>query len=335
MQANLVTRVLCGIGLFFTLLSNMSAQTDNNTSTFQKSNEQAPGYYRYNVGSFQVTAITDGMNPMPLTDYYVENASKEDVIQAMKNALLPTDVIPLPFTAVVINTGHKIVVVDTGLGETIYQSSKGKMGQFYTNFKAAGFDVNKVDCVLITHFHADHIGGLLTAKNTSMFPNAIIYLPKEEYNFWMNNHNMHSDDSEVVKANFARAQRIFGIVKDQIQLFDIGQEIVAGIRSVSTMGHTPGHTSYIVTSGEQKLFIQGDLTNIAALFVVHPEWHVWSDMDKNQAEKERRHLYEMLASDPNMMIQGFHFPFPGVGKIIKENNGYRYIPVMWNAYGFQ
>jgi glyoxylase-like metal-dependent hydrolase (beta-lactamase superfamily II) len=117
-------------------------------------------------------------------------------------------------------------------------------------------------------------------------------------------------------------------LKNQIKQYEWGKEIAAGITAIATPGHTPGHTSFAVTSGNAKMLVQSDVTNLPALFLDHPGWHVVWDQDGDQAEKTRRKFYDM-ASAEKMLIAGFHFPFPSLGYVEKAGNNYRLVPVVW------
>ena len=139
--------------------------------------KQAPSFYRYKVGDAQVNVISDGVNNFNLPDTFVLNVKKDEVNAALEKAHMPKDKMSIQFAPLVINTGGKLVVVDTGNGPGAFASSKGNVGQFASNMAAAGLDAKAVDTVVISHFHGDHINGLLTAENTLAFPNAEVLVP--------------------------------------------------------------------------------------------------------------------------------------------------------------
>jgi glyoxylase-like metal-dependent hydrolase (beta-lactamase superfamily II) len=288
---------------------------------------QAPGYYRYKVGSMLVTVVTDGMRDAPLGNI-VRNAPKEEVNAALAAAYLPPDKFPFVFTPCVVNTGSKQVMIDTGMGPTVYAQSKGAGGQTHTNLAAAGIDRNAIDLVIISHFHGDHINGLLNADGTSAFPKAEITVPEPEWAYWMDD-SKASNAPEGLKGNFANVRRVFGPLAKQVTKYGDKKEITPGITSMFTHGHTPGHSSHILSSGSSTAVLQADVTNHPALFVRHPEWHASFDMDPNMAESVRRKLYDQLSADKTRM-QGFHFPFPSNGHIEKDGKGYRFVPAAWN-----
>jgi glyoxylase-like metal-dependent hydrolase (beta-lactamase superfamily II) len=144
--------------------------------------KQAPSFYRYKVGDIQVTVVSDGRNTFKLEDSFITNAKKEEVNAALEKAFLPKDVFTIHFAPLVINTGGKLVVIDTGNGPVAKTNSKGANGLFGENMVAAGFDPKAVDMVVISHFHGDHVNGLLTADGTPAFPNAEVLVPATDGN---------------------------------------------------------------------------------------------------------------------------------------------------------
>jgi glyoxylase-like metal-dependent hydrolase (beta-lactamase superfamily II) len=242
---------------------------------------------------------------------------------------LPPDKVTHAYTPVVVNTGSKLVVIDTGLGPGMYQQSKGAVGQFHTNLAAAGIDRNAVDVVIISHFHGDHINGLLGADSKLAFPNAEVMVPAGEWAFWMDDANA-ARFPDPIKGQFANVKRVFGALGNKSTQYEAGKELVPGITSMATPGHTPGHTSHIVASGSDKILIQADVTaGAATLFLNHPGWKLAFDTDGPLAEQTRRKVYDMAIAD-KMLIQGYHFPFPGRGYVEKSGSGYRLVPAAWS-----
>ncbi len=292
--------------------------------------KQASGFYRYKVGSIEVTVVTDGINRMPIPDFFVLNAKKDEVNAALAAAFMEKDVLVGPYNPIVVNTGAKLAVIDTGTGEAAYRNTKGLNGQFLTNLVAAGIDANRVDTVIISHYHGDHINGLLKIDNSLAFPNAEILVPAREHKYWM-------DDGELNRASTPRIQGVFknvrrvmhGEVLKRLRIYEWDQEVIPGVIAVGTPGHTPGHTCHIVSSGASKVYVQGDLTHVPFLFVRNPGWHPYYDHDPVQAEAMRRNVYDMLVAE-KMLVQGFHFPFPALAHVEKTATGYREITVAWN-----
>ncbi|HEY4773763.1 MAG TPA: MBL fold metallo-hydrolase [Xanthobacteraceae bacterium] len=293
--------------------------------------KQAPGVYRYKVGTYEITVATDGITSGPRPDNYVVNASKEAVSAALAANYLPPDKATHAYNPIVVNTGSKLIVVDAGVGPAAYQQSKGMIGQFHTNLAAAGIERETVDVVIISHFHGDHINGLLTADSKPAFANAEIMVPATEWKFWMDDGEMSKGTGNpILEGTFKNTRRVFGALGNKVTHYDAGKEIAAGITSVASPGHTPGHTSYIVASGSDRVLVQVDITAGAAfLFVRNPDWQLAFDVDKPLAVQTRRKLYDMAIAE-KMPVQAFHAWFPGIVNVEKDGNGYRWVPAMWN-----
>ncbi len=299
------------------------------TATADKQN---PGIYRYKVGSHQITVVTDGVNRQPLPDTLVTNVKKADVQAMLAAAYLDPNTFFNPYTPVVVNTGSKLIVIDTGVGETAYISSKGAYGQLQTNLAAAGIDAKAVDTVIISHYHPDHVNGLLLANNSLAFPNAEILVPAEEHKFWMDDGQMSRASKGRMEDLFKNNRRVFsGEVLKHLRTYEWDKEVAPGITALATPGHSWAHTSFVVASGNAKVFVQSDVTHVPFLFARNPGWHAAVDQDGAQAEATRRRVYDMLVAE-KMMVQGFHYPFPGLAHVEKDKDGdgYRVIPVVWS-----
>jgi len=292
--------------------------------------KQAPSFYRYKVGDIQVTVVSDGANTFPLADTLVANAKKDEVNAALDKAFQPRDKVTFHFAPLVINAGGKLVVLDTGNGPAGFASSKGNVGLFPSNMVAAGFDPKAVDMVVISHFHGDHVNGLLTADGTLAFPNAEVLVPATELKFWMDDGEMSRASNDRMKGLFKNNRNIFeAALKKKVTPYEWGKEVAPGLLAIDTVGHTPGHTSYVLSSGSGKVYIQSDVTNNPCLFAANPGWHAFFDQDGDVAETTRRRVYDMLVAE-KLQVQGFHYPFPGLGNVVKDGDGYRVIPAPWN-----
>jgi len=278
----------------------------------------------YKVGDYEVIQLRDGARTFAMPDTFVINVSKDQASAAAAAAYIPNGQVTIPFSPMIVNTGSKLVAIDSGNGLGAFASSKGAVGQARGNMEAAGIDPKQIDIVLISHFHGDHIGGLKNADGSPAFPNAEIKVPSIEAAFW-------ADDANQGKANgFNKAQ--FPNVKKMMEglkvtPYDADKEVAPGITSMSTPGHTPGHMSFVVASGSSRILVQSDVTNIPALFLRNPDWQVMFDNDPATAVATRHKLYDMAAAE-KMLITGYHFPFPCVGHVEKDGSGYRLVPVV-------
>ncbi len=290
-------------------------------------NKQAPAFFRYKVGDIEITAVNDGVSRMPITDDFVSNVPKEQVQKTLDALFMERDFYAGPYNPIFLNTGSKLVLVDTGTGEAALTSSNGLNGRLLMNMAAAGLSPNDVDMVILTHFHGDHVNGILKADGSLAFPNAEILAPAKEAAFWLDDGEMNRASSARVKATFQNARRVMTPeALKRLRTYEPGKEILSGVSAVETAGHTPGHCSLTVSSGNKSVFVQGDVTHASFLFARNPGWHFMLDIDPVAAEATRRKVYDMLVAE-RMVVQGFHYPFPSIAHVEKSGDGYREILV--------
>jgi glyoxylase-like metal-dependent hydrolase (beta-lactamase superfamily II) len=280
--------------------------------------------YRYRIGSFEVTALFDGSIKRPLDAGLVTNAPFDEVKAALSEAFLPTDSYEIPFTTLAVNTGSQVILIDTGTGGKLAPTA----GRMLAAMELAGIKPEQVDTVLFSHFHADHIQGLRNASGALNFPNAEIVVPEAEWAYWADE-GQASRAPEGRKGNFKLVETNFAAEKARIRRIKGGEEVVPGITAISTFGHTPGHTSYQIASGNSAMIALGDLTNRPELFVKHPEWSAMFDMDAAMARENRFRMLDRCAAD-KLLVAGYHFPFPAAGFIRKAGKGYELAPVTWS-----
>jgi glyoxylase-like metal-dependent hydrolase (beta-lactamase superfamily II) len=294
------------------------------------SGKQAAGWYRYKIGTMEVTVTTDGVARFKMAEDHVINIKKDVVNAALAEVFMEKDMMTTPYNPVAINTGGKLAVIDTGTGEANYKNSNGVGGQFITNLAAAGIERTAVDTVIISHFHGDHINGLLMADGSLTYPNAEIVVPAVEQKYWMDDGEMSRASKGRIEGNFKNVRRVFNAeVMKRVKTYEWGKEVIPGVTAQGTPGHTIGHTSFVISSGSAAVYLQSDVTHVPFLFVRHPDWHAFYDQDGAMAEATRRKVYDMLVAD-KMRVQGFHYPFPSLAHVEKVGTGYREIPVVWN-----
>ncbi len=283
-----------------------------------------PSFFRYRVGDMQVTAIHDGLAFRGIENF-VPNAPPGALEKAMADAFLPADKLPISFTTLVVNTGSKLVLIDTGNGDMGAPTS----GTWLANFKAAGFEPSQVDTVIISHFHGDHINGLRMKDGTARFPNAQVTVPETEWAYWTNEANM-GQAPEIQRGNFPNVKRVFGPMGKDVATYKWGQEVVPGITAIEAPGHTPGHTAYAIVSGSAKLMVLSDTTNHTSIFARNPDWSAVFDLDGPMARATRRRMLDLAATE-KMQVSFYHAPFPATGHIIREGQGFALVPVMWSS----
>jgi glyoxylase-like metal-dependent hydrolase (beta-lactamase superfamily II) len=279
------------------------------------------GFYNFKVGDVEMTAIYDGEWAKDHDPGFIKDVSVEDTKKALVAAGLPDDKVRISFSVMVAKIGGKTVMFDAGTGGQVAPTAGLMMSK---GLAAAGFDAAKIDAVVVTHIHPDHVFGLLSKDNAPVFPNAEVIVNAKEHAFWTDA-ALAGKMPEGMKGMIDRQQQVFAGLKN-VRKIDDGAEVLPGLKAVATNGHTPGHTSYQLASGKDVLYILGDVSNIPALFLKHPNWHVQFDMDGAMAEKGRRAIMDRAISE-GAMIMGYHYPFPAAGKVVKDGDGYTFTPV--------
>jgi glyoxylase-like metal-dependent hydrolase (beta-lactamase superfamily II) len=186
--------------------------------------------------------------------------------------------------------------------------------------RAAGIAPKDIETILVSHFHPDHIFGLLNkADDTPVFPNAEIIVPAAEYRFWTD----PSTPGRLPPGRLKLAQRIQAVIQNWKNVLPVEgeDEVVPGIRFLKAPGHTPGHTAFHLSSGRDELILSNDAVYVPALLAPHPEWHGTFDQDAKLAEQSRRKLLDRAVHD-RTWICGAHFPWPGIGRMRKDGSGY-------------
>lgn len=284
-------------------------------------------YYRFNIGNFNVTIIGDGQAQFPAHPIYAPNATKAQVEAALSHRFLPTDVYTLQCNVMLIENEKEKILIDTGAGTALGE----KLGKLPMHLASLGVKPDEITSILITHCHLDHISGLVSADAKPNFPNALIYLSEKEWNFWKEDFIDLSPMllEEAFKQNFIdAAHRNLRPLRDKIHTFTFGQEVISGIQALDAVGHTPGHTAFLISSNNEHFLNVGDVFHHPAFDLEHPDWATAFDQDAKQAYKTRIRILDQAASD-KIMITSYHVSFPAVGHIRKAGAHYEWENVMW------
>jgi glyoxylase-like metal-dependent hydrolase (beta-lactamase superfamily II) len=284
--------------------------------------EPTVGFRRYKVGSIEVTAVYDGIWRKPHDPAFIKGVSIDETKAALAKASLPTSFMPIPLTVIVLETGDGLVMIDAGSGVGQWQANATHLP---ANMAAAGIDRRDIKTILISHFHPDHVWGLMEkGTNVAVFPEAELIVNRAEYSFWTDAGRTASLP-EGRKPAAKRIQAVFPTWKNW-RLVESGTEVVPGIRILDAYGHTPGHSVFHVASGNDQLMASNDVMYVPALLAPHPEWQGSYDQDGDMAVTARRRLIDRVIAD-RMMICGAHFPFPGLGTFAKDGSAYTFAPV--------
>jgi glyoxylase-like metal-dependent hydrolase (beta-lactamase superfamily II) len=313
--------LVCTLGLAVALASGFSmAAVPAQVGT------QAPGYFRLAVGDYEVTALFDGYND--LSPKLLKGLSQSQIRALLARRSIETPGVQTAFNAFLINTGQQLILVDTGAGQCIGATA----GMLSDNMKAAGYQPDQVDTILLTHLHLDHVCGLVDGQQKPVFANATVYAAKAEADYWL-------DPQAIAKAPEG-AKPYFKIAQDstapyvaagRFKTFDAGQSPVPGVEATLEAGHTPGSTTYRFTSNGQSILFMGDLVHNLAVQFLHPEVSIGFDVNSQQAIKSRNQVFTDAAASKTW-VTAAHLPFPGIGHIAAEGKHFQWVPVEYGPY---
>ncbi len=262
-----------------------------------------PAVHSFKVGKLQLATLHDAQFVIPndgkTLGVGVDPATMSQVLRA---AGAPTDRITLSVNALLVRMGHRVFLIDTGIGPTAH-------GTLLESLHEAGVKPSAVTDVLITHSHGDHVGGLLGADGKLAFPKAAIRMSTAEWE-WM----QKKSPPELVKA-----------ISSHVHTFEPGAKVAPGITAVALKGHTPGHVGYEIVSGSDRLLDIGDLAHSSIVSLQKPQWTIQFDTDDAVAKATRTEKLKELAGDQELVFSP-HFPFPGVGHVEAAGDGFAWKP---------
>lgn len=284
---------------------------------------QAPGYYRMMLGSFEITALSDGVFELPTNDMLTPPTARSS--ELLRNSF-HSDKVTTSVNAYLINTGDLLVLVDTGAAQLFGPT----LGKLHANLLASGYRPEQVDAVIITHMHPDHIGGLV-ADGKAAFPNATVHADRRDADFWLSATELQNAQP-ARKGFFKGAAASIGPYASagRFKPFEAPVKLLPGISAIAAPGHTPGHTAFVIESGGQKLLIWGDLTEIASIQFAEPAVNLGFDGNGPLAAQQRQAAYGDAARG-RYLVAGAHMPFPGIGRVRAEHGGYTWLPLDYGS----
>ncbi|HEY3424688.1 MAG TPA: MBL fold metallo-hydrolase [Negativicutes bacterium] len=285
---------------FFMVAGSTSCQAAGDPAT-------GPGTVVYKLGDSEIIAVRD----------QISESSRDLLLGDAKRieALMPEAKTVGSVNAYVIRTKKSITLIDTGWGAS--------RGQVLENLKQIGITPDKIDTILFTHLHMDHVSGLLD-EGKIIFPNAKLYVPAVERAYWFNDDEMNKNAN---KTNFTIARQGLLVYGDKVRTFEPGTEVVPGITAINEAGHTPGHVGYLIKTNDKKILIWGDLTHFTKVQLAAPELAVVYDVEPKQAIASRQTILAWVARE-NIPVAGMHILYPGVGRVHTQgNNSYVFEPL--------
>jgi glyoxylase-like metal-dependent hydrolase (beta-lactamase superfamily II) len=287
---------------------------------------QAPGYYRMLLGDIEVTALSDGTVTIPL-DQLLTGTTPAHVDQRLAGHGMAGNKVETSINAYLVNTGSQLILIDTGAGASFGPHAGGRLRE---SIRAAGYRLEDIDAILLTHIHGDHSNGL-TIAGQAVFPNALVYVERHDASLWLDESKRGAMGKEQAHV-FDEAKAAFApyLAAGKLKPFDAGSEVVPGVRSMLAAGHTPGHTLYEVSGGGQTLRFVGDLVHAKDVQFAEPRVTIRFDVDARAARRQRVAVFADAAAK-GYLVAAPHLSFPGIGRVARSGKAYAWEPVNYSA----
>jgi glyoxylase-like metal-dependent hydrolase (beta-lactamase superfamily II) len=286
----------------------------------QPPQQQIPGVYHRRVGDIVVTAISDGFLDGTLD--VLRNIGQDEARKILTDTFRPAR--RTAVNAFLVWSAGRLALIETGSGNYLQPSA----GKVLANIRAAGVDPAVIEAVLLTHMHPDHSAGLTDmATGARNYPNAELVMHENEPAHWFDDAKMARGSDREKKLFFQAGREQVAPYRDRWRLFKEGA-VFPGITAIARPGHTPGHTTYMISSGNEQLLIWGDTVHVPEVQTARPEVCMDFDTDKDMAAAARRKVFDMAATD-RLLVTGMHLHFPGFAHLVSDGSGYRLIPAAW------
>lgn len=288
----------------------------------EQRHDQVDGWFRMLVGQHEVTALYDGY--VDIDTQLLSGMNAEQIRERLDSLFIASENgVQTAVNAFLVHTGDHLVLVDAGSAACFGPS----LGHVADNLRASGYTPEDVDTVLMTHLHPDHVCGLTNSDGQAVYPNAELRVSQADADYWLS--------EEQAAAAPENKQPFFAMARDavapyqqteQVVTFQPGDELLEGVEAMDTAGHTPGHASFQFQNGDHGLFIWGDIVHSHGVQFANPDVAIEFDSDQQQAVESRRSAMG-TAADEGWWVAGAHMPFPGIGHVIGDSDGYRWLPV--------
>lgn len=283
------------------------------------------GHYRFRIGDISATVLSDGIIGGP-PSVYAGDAPEAELHEVLRRAFLPTDFMTLNLNTLLLEVGGRRILLEAGAGSTMGPNG----GRLFGNLRAIGLSASDIDLVVISHTHPDHVGNLRAADGGRAFPRATVMVPRSDWEFFVEGEPdlsympVPKDFQQRFAANIKRSVEP---VRQGIEFYEAGSELLPGLTTIAAPGHTPGMATFLVHSGSDQLLLTADLAYHPVVNIDNP-WRPGPDRDRDAAATARRRIFDQAAADRTLVL-GFHYPFPGLGRILRTDTGYAWVPAGW------
>ncbi|MFH5926457.1 MBL fold metallo-hydrolase [Roseomonas xinghualingensis] len=284
-----------------------------------------PGWYRFPFGEYEATVVSDGRLPLGKPEPAFPAAPPGEILGLLRDNFLPPDEATLEQNTLVLNTGRQLILFDTGMGDSMGADSRmfgPTTGRLLANLRVAGIQPEQIDLVVLSHAHCDHCWALVDAEGKLNFPNAQVALSEADLRYWTDDGNKRGP--AFMTAFIDGAKKNLSAYRDRMVMVRDGAEVAPGITAIATPGHTVGHMCYAISSGGKTMVYSGDLAHHHILLLQRPLWEFSFDTDPKQSAQSRSRMLDRLATDKHEVLS-YHFPWPGLGHVVRAGQGYNWI----------